>query len=321
MMKAHDSTRVRRVGFACHDSFLRHKPSWYHPERPERVAAITETLKRSGMLDRLHEISPPPAEADIIQLVHSQAHISRIADACAKGDGWFDGDTYYCSASYESARYAAGAVVEAVKQVVDGDLDSAFCAVRPPGHHAERDQPRGFCLFNNIAIGAAFARERLGIDRVAILDWDVHHGNGTQGAFYSDRTVHYTSIHQFPFFPGSGAAVEKGEGDGEGFTMNFPLDAGSGDEEFLATLEVFWLPEMEKFKPELILISAGFDAHENDPLAGLSVSDSGFAKMTRLAMRAADLSASGRLVSVLEGGYDLDVLARSVSIHLNELMR
>ncbi len=320
-MKAHDSARVRRVGFAYHDSFLRHESSGYHPERPERVAAITETLKRSGMLDRLHEVSPPLAETDIIRLIHSKAHVSRIADACAKGNGWFDGDTYYCSASYESARYAAGAVVEAVKRVVDGDLDSAFCAVRPSGHHAEYDHPMGFCLFNNIAIGAAYARERLGIDRVAILDWDVHHGNGTQNAFYSDRSVHYTSVHQFLFYPGSGSAGEKGEGDGEGFTLNFPLSAGSGDEEFLAALEVFWLPEMEKFKPELILISAGFDAHESDPLAGLSVSDSGFVKMTRLAMRAADISASGRLVSVLEGGYDLDTLARSVSIHLNELMR
>ncbi len=320
-MNVDDSSGMRRVGFAYHDSFLRHKPSGHHPECPERLSAIIESITRNGVLERLVQFSPEPVEIEILQLIHSKEHISHIRDACAKGSGWFDGDTYYCSDSYESARRAVGAVVEAVKRVVDGDLDSAFCAVRPPGHHAEHDHPMGFCLFNNVAIGAAYAREKLGIDRVAILDWDVHHGNGTQSAFYSDSSVHYTSVHQFPFYPGTGSAEEKGEGDGEGFTLNFPLVAGSGDEEYLAALEVFWLPEMEKFKPELILISAGFDAHESDSIAGLSVTDKGFVKMTRLAMRAADISASGRLVSVLEGGYNLDALARSVSLHLEELIR
>jgi acetoin utilization deacetylase AcuC-like enzyme len=311
----------KRVGLVYDDAFLRHVPPDRHPEGPERLTSIVDSLKREKLWDKLEHVAPEQVTDSELHLIHSSSYVSEVEAACATGVHRLDADTYVAAESYAVARLAAGAVTTAIRRLIEGKLDSAFCAVRPPGHHAERDRAMGFCLFNNVAIGAATARAHLGLEKVAILDWDVHHGNGTQNSFLSDNSVHYTSIHQYPHYPGSGAAAEKGAGNGLGYTMNFPLPAGAGDEEYLSALEVFWIPEMEKFKPNLILVSAGFDAHLDDPLSAISLSEKCFAEMTRMVLRCADRCCSGRVISVLEGGYDLPALGRSVAAHVRELLK
>ena len=223
------------------------------------------------------------------------------------------------SGSYEAALRAAGGVLEACERVLAGEWSNAFCAVRPPGHHAERDEAMGFCLFNNVALAAAALRARHGLARVAILDWDVHHGNGTQHLFERDGSVFYASLHQWPFYPGTGAADERGLGPGEGTTLNCPLAAGAGDAEWIGALEERVLPELAAFAPEFVLISAGFDAHRLDPLAGMRLSERAYAEMSARMLELAARSAQGRLVSVLEGGYHLSALASCVETHLAAL--
>jgi acetoin utilization deacetylase AcuC-like enzyme len=223
------------------------------------------------------------------------------------------GDTHASERSWEAALRASGSVVEAVDHVL-GERDGlAFCAVRPPGHHAERDRPMGFCLFNNVAVGARHAQRAHGIRKVAILDWDVHHGNGTQHIFEDDASVFYVSLHQYPFYPGTGASTERGRGAGEGCTLNIPLPAGTGEDRYLEAFDRQVLPGLHRFGPELLLISAGFDAHRDDPLGGMRLSEGSFAQFTA---RVKDLAP---IVSVLEGGYDLEALARSVEAHLTVL--
>jgi acetoin utilization deacetylase AcuC-like enzyme len=222
--------------------------------------------------------------------------------------------------SFDAALRAAGAAIYAVDQVMSGAAGNAFCAVRPPGHHALRNKAMGFCLFNNVAIAARYVQKKHGLAKVLIVDWDVHHGNGTQAAFYDDPTVLYFGVHQWPFYPGTGAADEKGEGRGLGTTVNVPLPAGSGDREFQRAFEEALEPAARAFRPDFVLISAGFDAHEGDTLGRMKVSTEGYARLTRIVRRIADPSARGRIVSVLEGGYNLDALAASVEAHLRALM-
>ena len=226
-----------------------------------------------------------------------------------------------CPPSFDIARLAVGGTFEAIDAVMDGRVDAAFCPVRPPGHHAERDQAMGFCLFGNVAAAARYAQDTYGLERVAIVDWDVHHGNGTQHIFQEDPTVFYFSIHQFPHYPWrSGGIEEIGEGAGRGATLNAPMEAGSGDAEYLRVFDERLLPALAKYEPEFVLVSAGFDAHEDDPLSGVRVTQSGFVEMTRRVMDIAGTHAGGRLVSVLEGGYNLEGLAACVEVHLRALL-
>lgn len=224
-----------------------------------------------------------------------------------------DGDTHASQESFDVAMLAAGAVLGAVDAVLAGDLDGAFCAVRPPGHHAEHDRPMGFCLFNNVAVGARYAQSRHGIAKVAILDWDVHHGNGTQHIFESDPSVLYISLHQYPWYPGTGAKEETGVGAGKGFTMNFPMPAGTEEEAYLQVFTDQIVPALQTFDPGLLIVSAGFDAHREDPLADIRLTESSFATFTQM------IAGIAPVVSVLEGGYNLDATAKSVEHHLRSL--
>ncbi|MBM2840428.1 MAG: Histone deacetylase [Bacteroidetes bacterium] len=306
---------MKKVGFFYSDTFLLHQQPVGHPERPERLHAIVSHLKEAQVWDTLHHLTPSPCHESQILSVHTAEHVELVRSVCENGGGLLDeGDTHAVEKSFDVALLAAGSVVHAIDAVVRGDVDSAFCAVRPPGHHAERDRPMGFCLFNNVAIGARHAQRKHGIERVAILDWDVHHGNGTQHIFEADPTVLYISLHQYPFYPGTGAKSERGIGEGEGYTLNFPLPAGTGEEKYLSTFKEEILPALSDYKPGLLIVSAGFDAHKDDPLGGMELTEGSFAKMTELVKGVAPI------VSVLEGGYNLDALARSVERHVRVLM-
>lgn len=305
---------MKKVGFIYSDTFLLHQPPAGHPERPERLRTTVSHLKETGVWDTLHHLTPSPCYESQILSVHTAKHVDLVSSVCEKGGGVLDeGDTHAVEQSFDVALLAAGSVVNAIDAVVGGDVDSAFCAVRPPGHHAERDRPMGFCLFNNVAVGARHAQNKHGIENVAILDWDVHHGNGTQHIFEADPTVLYISLHQYPFYPGTGAKNERGVGKGEGYTMNFPLPAGTGEERYLSIFRDEIVPALSRLKPELLIISAGFDAHKDDPLGGMELTEASFARMTDLVKGIAPV------VSVLEGGYNLDALARSVEQHLLSL--
>lgn len=249
----------------------------------------------------------------MIELVHPAAYVTAIEHACREGPTALDPDTMASPGSWEAALRAVGAVTGAIDAVMAGQVSAAFCAVRPPGHHALAEDAMGFCLFNNIAIGARYAQQRHQVQRVLIVDWDVHHGNGTEAIFLNDPSVLYFSTHQFPFYPGSG-------GRSQGQAINVPLPEGSGDAELLQAFTQELLPTAAAFKPELVLISAGFDAHRDDPLAGLNVTERGYAQLTALVRKLAEEHCQGRLVSVLEGGYDLMALPRSVEAHLKALL-
>jgi acetoin utilization deacetylase AcuC-like enzyme len=251
-----------------------------------------------------------------LRAIHAEECIAFIRRTAELGGGMVDeGDTHVSAGSFEAATLAAGGACVGVDAALDGSADAVFCAVRPPGHHAERDKPMGFCLFNNVAVGARYAQRKHGIERVAILDWDVHHGNGTQHTFEDDPSVLFISLHQYPFYPGSGASVERGIGKGEGFTVNIPMIAGSGESEYIAAFQTTVIPKLKEYSPGLLIISAGFDAHRDDPLAGMNLTESSFARMTRMIMGIAPT------VSVLEGGYNHKATALSVEAHLRALAR
>jgi len=298
---------------ACHEHIVPRG----HAERPARLAAIEEALgqERFSLLER---VSAPRASDDDLTLVHPPAYVAQLA-ARLPQDGiiQIDPDTFLSSGSDEAARRAAGAAVLAVDEVVGGKAANAFCAVRPPGHHAERATAMGFCLFNNAAVAARHAQRMHGLERVAILDWDVHHGNGTQDIFWGDASVLYCSTHQMPLYPGTGAVSECGEHD---TIVNAPMAPGDGGEIFREALEVAIFPRISAFRPDLIIISAGFDAHWRDPLANLNLTEQDFAWATRELLSIADRQCGGRVVSILEGGYDLEGLALSVTAHVATLM-
>ncbi|MBL7140464.1 MAG: histone deacetylase [Planctomycetes bacterium] len=306
------------VGIVWDDRFLAHAAP-RHVERPERLTAIRDALQHAGWWDRLTPIAARPADdADLLR-VHAQAHVDRVrATAAASGVVWFDADTYACPASAEAALLAAGGVCAAVDAVLAGEASAAFCAVRPPGHHACRNRAMGFCLFNNVAVAARRLLDVHGLGRVLILDWDVHHGNGTQEAFYTEPRVLYVSTHQWPHYPGTGLEDETGEGEAVGLTVNYPLPSRAGNAEFLDAIDD-GLARAAAFAPEFVLISAGFDGHRDDPLSGLRLSESAFAEATRRACTLARETAGGRVVSTLEGGYDADALGRSVVAHVAAL--
>ena len=305
------------VGFVTHPDYLAHQTGLTHPERPERLRAITDRLRECGLLQDLSPIQPRPAETAWIEQVHSPDYVSRVAESCRRGRAIIDSmDTGISSRSYDVSLLAAGGALAAADAVMEGRVREAFCAVRPPGHHALREVAMGFCLFNNIAVTARYLQRRHGLSRILIVDWDVHHGNGTQDAFYDDPSVFFFSIHQYPFYPGTGSRAEMGEGPGAGFTLNAPMEAGCGDDEYLRVFEQILAPRVRDFRPEFILVSAGFDAHREDPLGGMSLTERGYARLTGTVRGWAEDLCGGRLISMLEGGYDLGALARSVESHL-----
>ena len=277
-------------------------------------------LRESPVWHDLKLLDPQPAEFSQLALVHPFGYVRSVEERCGGGLSVLDsGDTVVCPESYQVALQAVGGVVLAVEKVFASEIRNAFCAGRPPGHHAEREEAMGFCLFNNAAIAARAAQKHFGAERVLILDWDVHHGNGTQRIFESDPTVHYISLHQYPLYPGTGAKNEIGVGDGLGTTTNFPLDAGGGDKIYM---EIFnnVLPDIVMgFKPDFIILSVGFDAHVRDPLANMNVSTECFSKMTEVMTALAAETCCRKLVSILEGGYDLQGLSESVEVHLIQL--
>ena len=313
--------QAKATGFVYDDIYLRHKTSSGHPERPERLEAIVTRLQTAGLLETLTRIKPRSAEEKWLTAVHSAEHIATLRELHAEGNRYAGTrDTPISESSYEVAIQAAGGVLAAVDSVMKGDVQNAFCAVRPPGHHATRDKAMGFCLLNNVVIAARYVQKKHNLPKVLIVDWDVHHGNGTQDIFYEDPSVFYFSVHQYPFYPGTGSADERGAGEGKGQTLNVPLSAGSGDREFRQTLSSKLLPAAREFQPDFVLVSAGFDAHEDDPLGQMRVTTEGFAELTRIVKQIADEQCQGRLVSVLEGGYDLEGLATSVEAHVRILI-
>lgn len=315
------TSQNKGTAFLYHPAFQKHQTGWVHPEKRQRLTAIIGKLKQTGLWERLLHSPVRPASVADLTRVHTPLYVEQIRQACEAGELFEPDDvTLGSPGTYEAALMAAGAVLTAVDAVMGGSAVNAFCAVRPPGHHAERDRALGFCFFNNIAIGAKYLQRRHGIGRVAIIDWDVHHGNGTQQAFYDDPSVLYFSVHQFPLYPQSGRACEQGIGSGKGFTVNCPLAAGSTDSDYRRVFQNDLIPALDRFQPEFILISAGFDAHRDDPLAGMALTEEGFGDLTRLVMQSAAQHCGKRLVSILEGGYDLNALAASVAAHVEALI-
>lgn len=309
---------MTNLAFLYSDKYREHETG-QHPENKERLNAILNAIDKEELDSNFIRFDPVPATVEQISLIHPPEYVSMVKDACAQGREYLDGDTMVCADSYHAAILAAGAVITSVDLILEDRVKRSFCAVRPPGHHAERNKAMGFCLFNNIAIGAEYAIKIKGLKKVFIIDWDVHHGNGTQNAFYDRDDIYYLSMHQWPHYPGTGAPEERGEGKGKGRNLNFPLSSGQGDDVYIDIFKDSILPEIENFSPDLIMISAGFDAHELDFLSGMRVSSEGFAKMTELAVCAAEKACQGRIISVLEGGYHLKALGDSVSRHLWKL--
>jgi acetoin utilization deacetylase AcuC-like enzyme len=318
---AADEPALPTTGLVYHESYLQHDTGPGHVERPERLQAIVARLENTGLMQRLLRIDPSPAPIAAITAIHTPEYVAEAQRACREGRPYLHSpDTPISRLSYETALLAAGGVLSAIDAVMTGEVTNAFCAVRPPGHHALRDRAMGFCLFNNVAIGARHVQRKHGLRKILIVDWDVHHGNATQDSFYDDPGILYFSVHHYPFYPGSGATTESGAGPGEGSTLNAPLPGGSGDEDYLRVFEDVLKPKALEFAPDFVIISAGFDAHEDDPLGGMKVSTQGYAELTRVVKDIAEQCCSGRIVSVLEGGYDLDALAASVASHLLALL-
>lgn len=314
---------MRRTGYVYDDRYLLHDPGTWHPERPDRLKAIQKNLKESNLLELVTLIQPYAAPLAWVERLHDPDYIRRFKEACDRGKQIFEvPDCGISKESYEIALLAAGGVMAAVDAVMGGHVDNAFCAVRPPGHHAERDRALGFCFFNNIALGALYLMENFGLERVAIVDWDVHHGNGTQHLFESDPRVFYVSLHEDPqyCYPGTGYRREVGKGPGVGFTLNLPFPPRSKDRDYLEALKNEALPKLQQFSPQFVLISAGFDAHEKDPLAHMEISREGYRDMARLLLDLAQETAKGRLITVLEGGYNLEVLEECVEDHIRLLL-
>ncbi len=306
-----------RPVFLSHPSSLDHDTG-EHPERIRRIEGINAALEARDWLG-YERVSSPAVELDVLERVHPSAHIERIAAASRIGGAQLDPDTFVSAGSYAAALHAAGGAVELVRRLVDGGPGQVgFSAHRPPGHHAVPDRAMGFCLFNNIAIAARHALAELGLERVLILDWDVHHGNGTNEIFWDSDEVLFVSIHQLPLYPGSGRASELGRGRGEGYTVNLPVPPRSGDDTFVSLVRDVALPLARSYRPQLVLVSAGFDAHADDPLADCTVSDPGYVAMTEL-VRDLGLEIEAPVGCVLEGGYDVDALARCVLLTMETL--
>lgn len=306
------------IAFAWNESHEGHRAA-RHVERPERIQAILKRLESASIRQHLLHLEFERASKDVLRLVHTEEHVQFVFDAVSRGFDGFDPDTYVTESSVDAALDGVGALLAVTKHVIDGKASSGFAAVRPPGHHATADQSMGFCLFSNIAVAARWAQREAGLGRVLIVDFDVHHGNGTQDIFYEDPSVMYMSVHQAPFYPGTGAVYERGTGEATGSTVNVPLPGGTGDAGYLRAFREILRPLASLFRPEAIFVSAGYDAHWKDLLGGMHVSTRGFADLVRELRGWADALCDGRIVVALEGGYHLDALATSVHATLDVL--
>ena len=309
---------MNKTGYISDPFYLKHKNE-PHPENPGRLNAIQKNIESSKYYNNLTLIQPRKATVEDIAKVHGTGYIRSVEDSCRNGVRNLDADTVISADSYQAALLSAGAGLEALDKILEGTVGNAFCAVRPPGHHAEQNKAMGFCLFNNVGVIARYAQDIKNIQKIFIFDWDVHHGNGTQHSFYKDSSIYYSSIHQYPFYPGTGGVDETGTGDGLGSNLNLPMRAYSCDADYINAIEHKLIPVIQKFNPDLIIISAGFDAHENDPLAQINLSTDCYGKMTQKLMEIANDVCNGRILSMLEGGYDYSALADSVQLHVETL--
>ena len=301
-----------KTGIVKDRRYLEHKMGAFHPESPQRLQVIYEMLEKEKALSSLITIAPRPASEDEITLIHTKSYFNEIKETAGKDRVYLDPDTSTSPRSFEAALLAAGGLLEAADMVMGGKIQNGFALVRPPGHHAETSQARGFCIFNNVAVAAQYLIKKHGLKRILIVDWDLHHGNGTQNAFYSRRDVLYFSTHQFPHYPGSGFWSEVGSGNGEGFTVNVPLAPGKTDDDFRFIFRRLLVPIAKAYKPEFILVSAGFDIFAGDPLGGMEVSVQGFGALAAELMGLAGETAGNRLLLTLEGGYNLSGLRDGV---------
>ncbi len=312
------SANINKIGIVYHKDYLIHTRG-HHPERKERLEHITAALEKQGVSKNLEMLEPDPASVDDIALVHDSDYIRTIEEACNSGQRNLDMDTYIVPESYRVALLSAGGVLTGLREIMGSGPDKVFALNRPPGHHAEKNRAMGFCLFNNVAVAAEVAKRDYGLKRIAIVDWDVHHGNGTQHSFEDDAEVLFISTHQSPFYPGTGHLKDVGRGAGAGFTVNMPMPPGSGDVEYAIFFDQIIIPILDHFQPELLLISSGYDAYRHDPLAGMSLTHQGFYNMADSLKQAAERHCQGRLLLCLEGGYHLEGQAGAVIQVLNAL--
>ncbi|OQW43483.1 MAG: histone deacetylase [Nitrospira sp. HN-bin3] len=311
-----------KTGLVYHPAFLEHDMGPGHPESPNRLRAIMQRLEESGTVAQLTRIEPRRAEDEWVTQVHSPSYVASLnRHAPTEGRVSLDPDTSMSPGSLHAAYLAAGGALAAVDAIMAHQVEHVFCAVRPPGHHAEAGRAMGFCLLNNVSIAARYVQKKYGVTRVLIVDWDVHHGNGTQHSFEEDPSVLFFSTHQYPHYPGTGRGTERGKGAGQGFTINVPMEAGEGDAEYHAIFLKALVPAADAFKPEFVIISAGFDAHKDDPLASMGLTEAGYADLTDIVAGIAKRHAKGRILSSLEGGYNLTALAHSVDAHIQALLR
>ncbi len=307
------------LGYLLDNHYLLHNPGNEHPESPQRLIAIRQTLESFAASGRWQCIQPRKANVQELELVHTPIHIERIEQAVKRAPLYLDPDTSVSIESYETALLAAGGILQCIDSLCSEKLRRIFAFVRPPGHHASRDSARGFCLFNNVAVAAAYARSEYKLKRIAIVDFDVHHGNGTQSCFYADPSILYISSHQYPFYPGSGFFDEVGKGDGKGYSLNFPLPEGSDDSDFVPIYTKIVPTVLAQFSPQLILVSAGFDGHYRDSLGGLRLTHFGYAAAAASLVAAAEHLCGGKICFVLEGGYSLQALRDCISAIMTEM--
>ncbi|NIP38080.1 MAG: histone deacetylase [Candidatus Dadabacteria bacterium] len=299
---------MRKVGLSIDELFVKHINSFDHPESPDRVYIINDMLNETGIINNLTILKTRDATKQEICAVHTEKYFNRIASTKGKAKVFLDQDTSTNPFSYDAAVRASGGVLQAIDEIMDKEIDTAFCIERPPGHHAEADRAMGFCLFNHAAVGVGHLLNK-GLKKVLIIDWDVHHGNGTQHIFEASNNVLFFSTHQFPFYPGTGAITEHGMDEGKGYTVNVPLSAGMGDKEYIKIFHEILVPAAKQFSPEFIIVSAGFDSYVNDPLGGMNVSADGFSRLTEIVINLSEHLCDGRLLLLLEGGYNLTGLA------------
>jgi acetoin utilization deacetylase AcuC-like enzyme len=300
---------MRKTAYLYDNCYLDHITGYGHPERPDRVKAINSFISSQEYNKHLIKIKPSICDIDHIEMIHSPDYIKRVKREIEAGTSFLDSmDTGVCAQSFEIACKAVGGCINMCDSVMNGDADNGFCTIRPPGHHAEWDYAAGFCIFNNIAIAARYLQTKHALEKIAIIDWDVHHGNGTQHSFESDNTIYYISLHQFPHYPGTGSSLEKGHGKGLGYTLNLPMEHGCGDNDYLWAFKNQIIPALNDFKPDAVLVSAGFDAHRSDPLSGIALSTESYYEFSILLKAAADEYSKGRIIAFLEGGYNIDVL-------------
>lgn len=304
-----------------YDPIFQEHRTGQHPERPERLSAVMRHLQFTGLDASCTRPAWTPISQERLVRVHSLEYVQRLQQFCAAGGGWLESDTVVVPRSFDVALSVAGAVCDATERVLKGESRNAFCLVRPPGHHALQTDAMGFCLFNNIALAAQVACVEFGLDRVLIVDWDVHHGNGTQDSFWEEARVGFFSAHRWPFYPGTGAADETGRGDGLGTTVNLPVPFGTSRADYRRAFQAKLETLADKLRPQLVLISAGFDAHRADPVGSLGLETEDFLELTRVVGAIAQTHAEGRIVSALEGGYNPEMLAECVETHLGELLR